>query len=217
MPASDFASHDPDFSPAQEAQCHRIVDGLRQINSKIVRLGGPLEELTAAAERVEALLASLDAVSRVRALPSYRFEFDLDDPNAVIPFNPATGIFNPIAPTLRMTVEGAKLIVRCAFPNAYESAPDTVHGGMVAAVYDQVLAYAVMLAGKTGPTVWIKVTYLKPTPINEPLVFEGAVESVDGRKFSVKACCYHGDIKVSEAEALMLGSYDVSRVGSSPE
>ena len=24
-----------------------------------------------------------------------------------------------------------------------------------------------MLAGKTGPTIWLKVSYLKPTPVTE--------------------------------------------------
>jgi acyl-coenzyme A thioesterase PaaI-like protein len=213
MPASDFSSSDPDFSQKQEEQCARIIDGLRQINTKIVRLGGSLDALTSTADRIEALLESLDEVTQARAMESYRFEFDLDHPNNVIPFNPATGEFNPIAPKLKMALAGKKLVAHCEFSNCYESAPDTVQGGMVAAVYDQVLAYSVMVEGSTGPTIWMRVSYLKPTPINEPLRFECAVDSIDGRKFSVKGSCHHGDEKVSEAEGLILGAYDIPQAG----
>ena len=36
-----------DFTPEQEAQCARVIDGLRAINTKVVRLGGSLDALTA--------------------------------------------------------------------------------------------------------------------------------------------------------------------------
>jgi len=213
MPSSDFASHDPDFSREQREQCARIVAGLREIATRVVRLSGSLHDLSSAADRVESLLASLDGVTQSRAMESYRFAFDLDRPNDVLPFNPATGEFNPVAPSLEMSVEGKNVVVHCAFPNRYESAPDTVQGGMVAAVYDQLLAYAVMVAGFTGPTLSIRVDFLKPTPLNEPLRFEAAVDSIDGKKYSVKGSCYRGDEKITEAEALILGLYELTLIG----
>jgi acyl-coenzyme A thioesterase PaaI-like protein len=215
MPASDFSTHDPDFTPEQVDQCARIIDGLKKINSKVMRLGGSLETLTSAAERVEALLASLDKVTEKRAIQTYRFEFDRNDPNNVLPFNPATGAFNPLSPALEMTLEGKKLVAQCEFSNCYESAPDSVQGGMVSAVFDQILAYAIMSEGKTGPTLWMKVTFRKPTPINEKLRFECAVDSVDGKKYLVKATCFFGDVCVAEAEGLILGAYDLAVTGGS--
>ena len=198
MPSSDFSSHDPAFSPEQVAQCARVIDGIRKLNARIVRLSG-----------------SLDAVTQARALQSFRFAFDRDHPNGVLPFNPATGEFNPIAPKLAMAVDGNKLVTHSEFSNCYESGPGTVQRGMVAAVYDQLLAYAVMASGRTGPMLWLKVSYLKPTPINRRLRFECAVASIDARKFSVTGSCHHGDEKRSEAEALLLAAYplEVTRGG----
>lgn len=213
MPSIDFSTHDPEFTQEQEEQCHRIVDGIAKINARIMRLSGSVDALTSTADQVDALLASLDEVTTTRALESYRFEFDLKQPNNVMPFNPATGEFNPIAPKVKMEVTGNKLVAHCEFSNAYESAPDTVQGGMVAAFYDQVLAFAVMIKGVTGPTLWLKVDYLKPTPINEPLRFECEVSDVDGKKFSVNGCCYCGDKKITEAEALVLGAYELAVIG----
>jgi hypothetical protein len=215
MPGSDFASHDPDFTPEQEAQCARIVDGLRKINTRCVRLGGSLEALTSAAERVEALLDSLDEVTETRALVTYKFPFDLEAPNDILRFNPATGRYNPVAPPLEMKIEGEKLVIRCEFSNGYESAPETVQGGMVAAVYYQLLAYAIMVRGFTGPTLWIKVSYLKPTPINEPLRFEAVIDEIAGKKFTVRGACFQGDRKITEAEGMILGSYGLPVTGGS--
>ena len=213
MPLIDYVSSDPEFSQAQADQCVRIVEGVRKLNAKILRLGGPIEALTAAADRVDALLESLDEVTAVRAIEPYRGAFDLADPNNVLPFNPATGVLNPVAPKLEMTVDGKTLVTHCEFSHCHEGGPDTAHGGMIAAVYDQLLAYATMIEGKTGPTVWLKVTYLKPTPVNERLRFETVVTAVTGRKYSVAGSCYRGEVKVSEAEGLMLGVYDVPLAG----
>lgn len=213
MPLSDYSSFDPDFSGEQVAQCARIIAGLRKINERAVRLSGSVEELSAAADRVEALAESMEPVTRRRAMQSFRYAFDAEAPNDVIPFNPATGEFNPIAPPLEMTLEGEKLVIRCTFPDRYESGPDMVQGGMVAAVYDQLLAYSVMAAGATGPTLWLKVSYLKPTPIHEELRFEGMVNSIEGKRFTVRGSCHHGDQKISEAEAQVLRAIDLPRKG----
>lgn len=205
MPLSDFGSRDPAFSAAQVAECARIVDGVRAINTRIVRLSGSVADLAAAADAVDALSAALDAVTQRRAMETFRYRFDRDDPNAVMPFNPATGAFNPLAPKLAMRVEGDKLVADLVFPGNYESAPDTVQGGMVTACFDQLLAFAVMVHGKTGPTTSLTVRFVKRTPIDQPLRFEAWVDTVDGEQFSVRGSCFHGEVKVSEAEALVLG------------
>lgn len=205
MPLSDFGSHDPDFSAEQVAECARIIDGLRAISTKVVRLSGSVADLAAAADAVDALSAALDAVTERRAMETFRYRFNREDPNDVMPFNPATGAFNPVAPKLAMRFEGDTLVADVTFPAHYESAPDTVQGGMVAACFDQVLAFAVMVHGKTGPTTALTVRFVKRTPIDQPLRFEARVEAVDGEQFSVRGSCFHGDVKVSEAEALVLG------------
>jgi len=213
MPLSDFSSHDPDFTQARVAQCARIIAALRTLNRQAVRLSGSEGDLRAAADAIEALSLALGPVTQSRAMETFRFGFDLADPNAVMPFNPATGAFNPVAPALEMSWEAERLVARLEFPAHYESAPDTVQGGMVAALYDQLLSFAVMARGKTGPTIWVKTHYLKRTPIQQPLRFEGWVESIEGDHYATRGACFHGDVKVSEAEGLMLGKYDMSLIG----
>lgn len=215
MPASDYGAHDPEFSDEQIEQCARIVGAVRELNDKIIRLSGSVADLSAAADRIEALSAALEGVTGDRAMETFRFQFDAADPNGVMPFNPATGPFNPVAPEMRMFLEGDKLVAEFAFSPRYESGPDAVQGGMVAAFYDQLLAFVVMAAGKTGFTASLKVDYLKPTPIEQNLRFEGWVESIDGKKYDVRGCCWLGDEKLTEASGLVIGAYDLPRVDSS--
>lgn len=206
MPASDFGSHDPDFTPAQRDACARVVDGVRALNERILRLDGSADALNAAADRIEAVTATLEPITARRALETFRFEFDADDPNRVMPFNPATGRFNPVAPQVAMRLDGDALVGELTFPNRHESGPDAVQGGMVAAFYDQLLAFAVMARGRTGPTLSIRVSFLKRTPIAEPLRFEARVRAVDGDRYTVSGACFRGEKKISEAEALVLGN-----------
>ena len=217
MPLSDFGSHDPDFSPAQVHQCARIVAGLREIGTKVVRLSGSVEELAQAADQVEALSLSLESVTQTRAMETFRFEFDLDDPNTIMPFNPATGAFNPVAPNLSMKVDGKALVTELIFASRYESSPDCVQGGMVSALYDQLLAFALMIHGKTGPSLSLKVNFLKRTPIEEPLRFRSWIEKIDGDRYHACGECYLGETKISDAEGLILGKYDLAVSDQKPE
>lgn len=206
MPASDFGSHDPDFTRAQQDACARVVDAVRTLTDQVLRLNGTTEALDEAAERIAAISASLEPVTTSRALETFRFEFDPGDPNRVMPFNPATGRFNPVAPRVAMRLEEDTLVGELAFPTRHESGPDAVQGGMVAAFYDQLLAYAVMARGRTGPTLSLRVAYLKRTPILEPLRFEARVTAIDGDRYTAIGACFRGDTKVSEAEAVVLGN-----------
>ena len=72
MPSDDFGTHDPEFTEAQRAQCERIIDAVRELNARVVRLGGSLDELTVAADRIEQLRDALEPVTRSRALESFR-------------------------------------------------------------------------------------------------------------------------------------------------
>ena len=124
---------------------------------------------------------------------------------------------NPVAPKIAMRLDGDTLVGEFAFPCNYESGPDTVQGGMVAAFYDQLLAFAVMSRGRTGPTLWLRVSYLKRTPIEQSLRFEADVIEIEGDNYTVRGACYLGDTKVSEAEAAVLGKIDMPLADQSEE
>lgn len=92
-------------------------------------------------------------------------------------------------------------VARCEWePEPYHvGGPDWVYGGIIASVMDCHCAAAAMYAAydaegrapDTPPQLYyvtarLNVTYLKPTPIGKPLLFEAQVDKLEGRKAYVR-------------------------------
>jgi acyl-coenzyme A thioesterase PaaI-like protein len=68
------------------------------------------------------------------------------------------------------------------FDRRFESAPSRVHGGVVAAVFDDVMGYVQVIEGIASYTMELSVRYRAPVPPHAPIEFRGrAVERTDRR------------------------------------
>jgi acyl-coenzyme A thioesterase PaaI-like protein len=79
-----------------------------------------------------------------------------------------------------------------------------VHGGFIAAYFDEVLGVAQSTSGNPGMTVNLSINYRSPTPINKPLVFKGWVTSVEGRKIFTSGTLHDGDRLCAECTAIFV-------------
>lgn len=86
----------------------------------------------------------------------------------------------------------------------YEGAHDIVHGGWVAAVFDEFLGTAQILSGKTGMTVSLKTSYHKPTPIGTELLMQAEVVSVKGNKVVMRGEMRAGDVLTASCEGVFI-------------
>ena len=111
---------------------------------------------------------------------------------------------NPFAPPIRLAVENDKVIGHANFGATFEGSPGTVHGGFVAAAFDQVLWMAQSLTGIPAMTGTLTVRYRKPTPLLTELVFEGVVERVEGRKIFTRGTVSANGVLTTEAEGLFI-------------
>ena len=111
--------------------------------------------------------------------------------------------------------DGSKRIVgTLCLGSEREGPPRTVHGGMVAAVFDDVLSGVLATAGASGSvTGKLTVRYRRPTPINTDLRFEAWVEHHQGRRLTARAQCVANGEVTAEAEALFI-SLDMRSLGS---
>jgi acyl-coenzyme A thioesterase PaaI-like protein len=102
---------------------------------------------------------------------------------------PIVGLANPIAPPLTLRLDLAANVVRgtATFGAAHEGAPGLLHGGLLAAAFDELLGYATSFSGSPGMTRELTVRYERPTPIHVELHFTGRLERVDGRRLRVSA------------------------------
>jgi len=86
----------------------------------------------------------------------------------------------------------------------FEGPPRCLHGGYVAALFDEFLGWVQMLSGGAGATKNLSVTYHKPTPLNVELTLRARLTSVEGRKVRVAGEMYAGDVMTASAEGLFI-------------
>ncbi|HVF32618.1 MAG TPA: PaaI family thioesterase [Acidimicrobiales bacterium] len=79
-----------------------------------------------------------------------------------------------------------------------------LHGGFIAATFDQVLGMAQSFSGHPGMTGTLTVRFRRPTPLNADLVVEGRLERIEGRKNFTSAQLLHDGVITAEAEGIFI-------------
>ncbi len=194
-------------SPTDELRI-KIAEELRAVSDELLATSAPVEEL----ERTRAIISQ--AVSLLRSRPhSHDYkgpaEGSLAPMNSFLDRSPIIGAINPLSVPMRMDIEGdggseSTVVGHATFPTAYEGPPGCVHGGFIAAYFDEVLGMAQSLSGNPGMTVNLTVDYRAPTPLKQPVIFRGRIVSIDGRKISVAGTLHHGEILCAEAKGLFV-------------
>lgn len=192
------------FDNPQHNQLLAFVDQLRRLIELSVSIDVPEAVMADVNQQIVKIADSLTEYSGKKCLPQYNMEALQEDPNSFLPYSPMSGRFNPLAPPVEYTQENHKLIGHVTCGEAYEGPPNCVHGAIVAAIYDQILAIANTLNSTMGFTASLNVTYIKPTPLRVPLVFKAWVEHQDQRKITLHGQCYANDELVSSCEALFI-------------
>ena len=194
-------------SPTDEIRL-QIAEELRVVCDELLATSAPVEEL----ERTRMIVNQ--AVSLLKSRPhSHDYvgpsEGSLAPMNSFLDRSPIIGAINPLSVPMRMDIEGdgginSTVVGYALFPAAYEGPPGCVHGGFIAAYFDEVLGMAQSLSGTPGMTVNLTVDYRAPTPLKQPVIFRGRVVSIDGRKISVAGTLHHGETLCAEAKGLFV-------------
>jgi len=91
------------------------------------------------------------------------------------------------------SVDGEHAIANVTLGSALVGAPDRAHGGIVAALFDEIMGMVPPMHGHLAFTGWLRVDYVQPCPIGIPLEFRAWHDSTDGRKISVLGEARRGD------------------------
>ena len=123
--------------------------------------------------------------------------------------SPVRGQLNPIAPPLRtehaQRPDGTPIVRGWArLGLAYEGPPRGVHGGWVAALFDDLLGATQGLADRPGVTGVLEVKYRAITPLDCDLRFEGWISEDRGRRIMVRGTCHAGDVLTANAKAMFV-------------
>jgi hypothetical protein len=184
------------------AERRRLAEALRRVIEHLTVADTPEEELVVAADRLEEYAAHLETHER---RPYLGFaETALAEGGGHFDYSPLIGRSNPLAPPIRCFSEGRHAIGEVVFGSPYEGPPGCVHGGYVAAAFDEVLGYAQALTGQPGMTGTLTVKYRKPTPLHTPLRFDCWVERISGRKNYARGTLQAGELLCADSEAIFV-------------
>ena len=168
-------------SPHRTAS-HALAEAVRRLVDRTVGTEAPTELLERAAAEVGAW-ADTFAEHRQRDLyEGFAETANAGRPSAFFDRSPIVGGANGLAPPMSLEVRDGVILGRVRFGTAYEGPPGFVHGGFVAAAFDDVLGLAQSLSNRAGMTGTLTVRYRRPTPLHTDLVFEGRLLGVERRK-----------------------------------
>jgi acyl-coenzyme A thioesterase PaaI-like protein len=187
------------------AESQHLADQMRRIINRLAVVRPPAEELERAAETAAGFADHLDEL--VERSKSWEISEAGLLPRDFVAYSPLSGKANPIAPPMEMRVvddgDGAEPHIEASarLGPAYEGPPGHVHGGFVAAMFDELLGYA-----QLGPgfTAYLHVDYRKPTPLNRDLELRAGIEWIDGRKRLIRGSCTLDGVLLTEAEGLFI-------------
>ncbi len=189
---------------SRRAELHRLADSLRVAIDCLMDTQAPEQAIAEAADQAEALAALLAAQPRGRTVAGWAEAANSGDAFGFFDFSPVFGRANPLAPPLRMEVLDDEVRGRVRWGAAYEGPPGCVHGGHIAAAFDEVLGMTQSLAGTPGMTGVLTIKYRSPTPLHTELMFSARVARVDGRKIFTEGSLRNGDMLCAEGEGLFI-------------
>ncbi len=124
--------------------------------------------------------------------------------------SPFSGSLNAMAPPMRLSLGSndsgePAMIGRVCLDRLREGPPHTVHGGVVAGLFDEILGAGQRLSERSGGvTGRLTVRYRKPTPLGRDLEFRAWVHDERSRTLVMRADCRVGSSVSAEAEAMFV-------------
>jgi acyl-coenzyme A thioesterase PaaI-like protein len=208
MPLQDDAHDNWDLAnPPEEgarAAKHRLVREVKRLIDAVALLDVRDDDAAAVDELAAKTAAVADAVEARPSLRATGLAMAGGDDHALAERSPFSGRANPLAAPMRITVDGDLTHATATYSAAYEGPPNTLHGGFVAAAFDDLLGVAQMASGTAGFTGTLTVRMRRPTPLYAPVAYEAGVERVSGRKIICWGRSTANGELVAEAECLFV-------------
>jgi acyl-coenzyme A thioesterase PaaI-like protein len=184
----------------RERESAALADAVRRLIGICGSMTASPEATMAAARGLHAIADALERqgtdIPDTRTFVGERSE-EVPDLASHMPYDVIVGRHNPLAVPLTVSLEPPKAVLEGTFTAPYEGPPGCVHGAVLAASFDLVLAAANVAAGYAGPTARLEITYRRPTVLNEPCRFEGEVAAFENdRVRTVGTLTQHGRVTV---------------------
>jgi acyl-coenzyme A thioesterase PaaI-like protein len=119
---------------------------------------------------------------------------------------PISGACSPWGVDLDIRRDGNRAVGEVTLRSAHEGAPGRSHGGVVAAIFDDLMGFVLQIEQVAAFTGELTVRYLHPAPLHVPLRFQAWLEERVGRKLFVHAEAWHDDQCLARAGATFIAA-----------
>ncbi|MCP5029747.1 MAG: PaaI family thioesterase [Actinomycetia bacterium] len=203
-----------DPSPAEltelDAARIRLANAIRAVSHGVIGHDSDPEILHRLAETLEEAVPGIESgPTRDRLLVSWEQRLEGPPPThgEVLSsgiLRPVYGPGNPFGLPYEPRVDGHDVVTTVSLGSAHEGAPGRSHGGVVAALFDDLMGFLLDVEQTIAFTGWLRVTYRGAVPINEPVEYRARVAARNGRKLSMAGEARHDGQVVIEADALFI-------------
>jgi len=199
----------------RRAQERRLAAAMRDVIDQLVSTTATTDELAVAADGLERFAEHLRELPAGQTYRGFAESANAGqataglqpgDPEwyAFFDHSPFIGLANPLSPPVHLEYRDDQVHGTVTFGAAYEGPPGCVHGGYVAAVFDELLGATQSLSGDQGMTAHLGVDYRRPTPLGVPLTLVGWFERREGRKIFARGAMYADGELTAESEGLFI-------------
>lgn len=187
------------------AQKHMLVEEAKKVVERVALLDTDKIDEDAFAGLIEATAQLAEVLDRP---PSLRERGGLSagggDDGILTERSGISGRSNPLAPPMEFLLDGETTRAHAIWGAAYEGPQDCLHGGFVAAAFDDLLGCAQMASGIAGFTGTLTVKMIKPTPLYRRIDYAAGVDRTEGRKIWCWGTAHDGDKLLAEAQCLFI-------------
>jgi hypothetical protein len=166
------------------------------------------DELSVMAQRlpVRSRLDEMAAAATRARLKSGRVGRVLEAGHAADLFadSPVSGSANPLSIGLRISHEEPEAVGRVVINTAFEGAPGRVHGGVVAACFDETMGGLLPILDVVAFTRTLTIVYHALCPLHVELEFRARLQRRTGRKLHIHASGSADGSVFAEGDALFI-------------
>lgn len=189
MTDSAPTDHLADDDPADAEARRRAGRAIRELGHAFVGRAATVDQLDHLAEVLEGITAELwpqavrsrehsIATRAQAAYPQGRISHDFDD-------RPVSGASSPWGLDLDLHRHGDEIEARLTLRSAHEGAPGRSHGGVVAALFDDVFGFVLGVVQQAAFTGDLYIRYHAPTPLFRELACRVRLAERRGRKLAM--------------------------------
>ncbi len=194
---------------AEPLEVHKLASATRRLISLMSSKRIPPELAAEVCTLIESAYSSFEPLETLSHFSGFAESANSGDTTTFFDRSPIQGSANPLAPPLvidHYSDQDGKVTITASatFSAAYEGPPGCVHGGYIAAVFDEVLGSAQSLSGNPGMTANLSVNYRRPTPLFEEITYEAELVSVVGRKIMTAGRSFFDGKVTAEATGLFI-------------